>query len=97
MSGEYEIYGLQLPLPGTLNHDRVVDVIYGLWGGSVHHESDDEKFKKIEAVLYDQTWAVETMAKTFFPNIRSISYRWLEGTLIRACTLPMLVREHTYA
>jgi hypothetical protein len=93
MSGEYEIYGLQLPLPGTLTTDRVIDVIYGVWGGMVHDDDEDEKFKKIEAVLYDQTWAIETMAKTFFAQMTSISYYWLESTIVRACTLPMLVRE----
>jgi hypothetical protein len=36
------------------------------------------------------------MAKTFYPNMTSISYYWLEGTMVRACSLPMLVRERSY-
>ena len=93
MSGDSEIYGLQLPLPGTLTIPRVIDVIYGIWGGRVREDSEEERFQKIEAVLFDQKWAVETLAKTFYHNMTSISYYWLEGTLVRACSLPMLVRE----
>jgi hypothetical protein len=96
MMGEHEICAVQLPLPGTLTIPRVIDVIYGIWGGMVREDSEDERFQKIEAVLFDQTWAVETMAKTFYPNMTSISYYWLEGTMVRACSLPMLVRERSY-
>ena len=93
MMGEHEICAVQLPLPGTLTIPQVIDVIYGIWGGMIRDDGEDERFKKIEAVLYDQAWAIQTMAHNFYPNMTSISYHWLEGTFVRACSLPMLVRE----